>query len=507
MTQLKTFTTRQDLEKACRRVKPSLSRKLVDKVYTPLSKTNTASNTGAENQLKSLDAGVKICARKFNEWKAKADKLQKQLNQKQDDLIELKREKNALEQMFEGTNGESKKISMLEKEIEKANATSEAKMHYRLQLNFMHLRQRKNVMLIDTHMAELTSNLQAVENEMIKRTRMLGEIESSYTSAHQSYYQMCIDIGVERARREEEIMSKEMEAQNAEKMEDWRARQESSRKDFQDAIHGGNDTERDLKLLKIKEKEKELRVLRRRTEMKTNCQDSTEDIFFNIKRATGVNSLEEMLEKFSDRHDQQKRLDQEKNEAEERLDVATSKLTKSQKAFNSILSHGSGDTEVARSAIGELNEGIEDERTESKSLNSTKSRLDAVLVGLSQGGMGLYQKLLPFHSSLLGGDAPMLLRNVLASDAIGSANDTLEMLKVVQEILSKMLNIVGSIDTVVGAQQCPQKLDEKRDNLSNPNLGENNCRIQAKVSFFDINHSRFICISHRNLVLLGGKLS
>ena len=112
MTQLKTFTTRQDLEKACRRVKPGLSRKRADKVYTPLSKASAASTTGAENQLKSLDAGVKICARKFNEWKAKADKLQKQLNQKQDDLIELKREKNALGQMFEGTNGESKKISV-----------------------------------------------------------------------------------------------------------------------------------------------------------------------------------------------------------------------------------------------------------------------------------------------------------------------------------------------------------------------------------------------------------
>lgn len=119
MTQLKTFTTRQDLEKACRRVKPGLSRKRADKVYTPLSKASATSTTGAENQLKSLDAGVKICARKFNEWKAKADKLQKQLNQKQDDLIELKREKNALEQMFEGTNGNQKRFQCLRKKLKR----------------------------------------------------------------------------------------------------------------------------------------------------------------------------------------------------------------------------------------------------------------------------------------------------------------------------------------------------------------------------------------------------
>jgi len=479
-TDLKKFT-RKDLENACRRITPSQKDNGIKRQRGQVEFLPTHQVVGAESQLKSLDTGVKLCARKYNEWKAKADKLQEQLAQKRDILIELTREEDALDQMIQGNNRESKKISKLKSEISGTNNASESNLHYRLQLNYLHLRQRKNAMAVDAHMSELANTLSSSQNELARRTKMLGEIESGTSTAMNAYEQQAIEVTIERNGREQEMAGKEIEVENAQKMEAWRSSQESNRKDFQQALIGGREMEKDAKLIRIKELEGELKLLNKNSELKSNGEDSSEEAFLNIKRATGVNSLEDVVEKFTNRQVQKRRLISEKAEAEERLLSAKNKLQACHDKRSQLRSNGSGETEFSRSLLVDASEAIEEERSEGKILKSTNSRLDTVIVGLRQGGMGLYQRLLPFHTTLLDGDAP-LLNNSFTSNAIDTANDTLEMLKVAQQILSKMLDAVGGIDVV--CKQITSKPNLRRESISkieNPNLGENNCRIQAKV--------------------------
>ncbi len=478
----KTFT-RKDLEKACRKV--------------PLSKSDTVSKRkndqldliankapGAESQLKSLDAGVKVCARKFNECKANAKRLHEQLAKKQDELIELKREQDALDLMVEGNNTEAKKITKLKSDIIAVNKASEAKLHYRLMLKHMHLRQRKNSMVVDAHMSELAATVASAETEKQRCQKMLGEIDSSTAAALHEYEQVVAEAEIESAKRAQELAKKQLEVENAQMMETWRNQQESNRIDFQQALTGGHEIEKESKMKMIKELEEELKVLGKTTDMKSSGKDSSEEAFMHIKRATGVNSLEEMVEKFTSRQDQSNRLINEKIEAEERLALAKNRLQASHDQFSQLRSNGSGETELNRNLIGDVKAKIEKERAEGKILKSTNSRLDTVLVGLRQGGMGLYQRFLPFHPTLLDGDAPALNNNI-TSNAIDTANDTLEMLKVVQKILWKMLDSVGGIDMICRSKnKKASKLNSRRESISkleNPNLGENNCRIQAKV--------------------------
>ena len=478
---LKKFT-RKDLENACRRITPSKKDAGTKRQRGQVDILPTHQVVGAESQLKLLDTGVKICARKYNEWKAKADKLEGQLAQKGDALIELTREKDALDQMIQGNNREAKNISKLKSEVSATNASSESKLHYRLQLNYLNLRQRKNAITVDAHMSELANTLSSAQAEKVRRTKLLGDIESSTSTAMHEYERLALEVDVERRGREQEMNGKEIEVENAEKMETWRSNQETTRKDFQQALTGGCEMEKETKLLRINEIEKELKLLKKNSEMKSNGEDSSEEAFLNIKRATGVNSLEDMVEKFASRQVQKQRLICEKTEAEERLLLAKIKLQACHEKFSQLHSNGSGDTEFSRPLMANASEAIENERAGGKILKSTNSRLDTVLVGLRQGGMGLYQRLLPFHSTLLDGDAP-LLKDSFTSNAVDTANDTLEMLKVVQQILWKMLDSVGGIDVVCKAQ-ASSKLNLRRESLSkieNPNLGENNCRIQTTV--------------------------
>ena len=476
--------TRKDLENACRKVALSrsdaISKRQRNQIDSSIFSTNKVA--GAESQLKSLDNGVQVCARKYNECKAKANRLDDQLTMKRDELIELKRERDALDLMVQGNNKEAKKISKLKSDIVAATKASEDKLHYRLMLNHMHLRQRKNSMAVDAHMSELTATVASAESEKERCQKMLGEIESSATAALHEYEQLNAEVDIERVHREQEMSKKRLEVENAENMESWRNKQESNRIEFQQALTGGHEAEKESKLKMIGELERELKVLSKTTNMKSSGKDSSEEAFMRIKRATGVNSLEEMVEKFTSRQDQSDRLINEKKEAEERLTTAKNRLQASHDLFDQLRSNGSGETELNRNLLAEVTAKIEDEKTQAKILKSTNSRLDAVLVGLRQGGMGLYQRLLSFHPTLLDGDAPALNSNMV-SNAIDTANDTLDMLKTIQKILWKMLDSVGGIDMVGKSPKSP-KLNLRRDSMSklqNPNLGENNCRIQVKV--------------------------
>jgi len=239
--------------------------------------------------------------------------------------------------------------------------------------------------------------------------------------------------------------------------------------------------EKDKRLGSIKERESELDRLNKENETKAGAFSSLEESFAYIKRATGVNSLAEMVEKFTNHQEHRDRLLEEKREAEERLSSTKTSLEQAHEKYDQIKANGFGDTELNRQIIEDIDNSITKERVEGKVVKSTNVRLEGVLVGLRQGGMGLYQRLLPFHPTLLDGDAPNLSESATAS-AIQAAYDTLEMLKVTEQILGKMLDAVGGVQMIAGQSATENQAEVSTDRLENPNLGDNNCRIKPKSS-------------------------
>ncbi len=476
--------TRRDLENACRKSLPSRK----ESMKTQRGQIELASRkaAGAESQLKSLDAGVKMCARKYNDCKAKADRLEGQLQQKRDSLIELNRECNVLDHMVEGNNEEAKQIESLKKEIQEANTLAEDKKHYRFKLNHMYMRQRKNAITVDAHMSELASTLASAKTEKRRCQKLLAELDSSVTSSLHDYEKIEKEIQLERSNREAELATKQIEVENAEKMEEWRNDQETNRKDFQQTLVGSNQADKENKLRRIKELESELKSMSKVADMRLSGKDCSEEAFMHIKRETGVNSVEEMVEKIISRQDQSNSLLNEKIEAEERLSLAKKRLDASREAFNHLKSSGTGDTELNRNLVDSVNNDIEKERGDGKILKSINGRLDTILVGLRQGGMGLYQRLLPFHQTFLDGDHAPILNETFNKNAMDVANDTLEMLQIVQEIVVKMLHAIGGVENIVGDARSSQLKEQTPSmaKLENPNLGEHNCRIRARVSQF-----------------------
>ena len=476
---------RRELEEACRRLNPNRNdiagekRQRAQEIDLGFQK----GGNGAENQVRSLDTGVKICARKYNECKARADRLEEELANKRDETIELQREGNVLDDMVKGNNKEAKKIKKLNKDISEANIVSEAKMRYRLQLNHMHQRQRKNTITVDAHMSEMSAALSSAERERNRCLKMLGEIESGVTSALHDLDSVQQEIAVEKSKREQSLNSKKIEVANAETLEQWRNEQESNRRDFEQSLGGTYQLEKENRINLIREREEDLKKLSRDTEAKTNGHGSSEEAFMHIKRATGVNNLAEMVDKLTNYQEQRSRLQSEKKDAEDRLKSSKISLKMKEDEFTTIKANGLGeDVELNRDGIDDIKLKIEEEQAECKVLRSTNTRLEGVLVGLRQGGMGLYQRILPFHSSLLDCDAPILKESASAS-IVDVANDTLEMLNTAQQVIGKMVDVIGGVDKITKPDQgkAQHVHQESVEKFENPNLGENNCRIQPKV--------------------------
>ena len=468
--------TRSDLEKAYRKKhKASMTPRKLESLIT-----STTKSSGGESQLKSLDASVKICARKYNECKASGDRIEEQLKKKKDELLELQREKCKLDQMIAGNNNEAKAIYNLKIEIKKANEDSDKKLHYRLKLNQMHAREMTLSTGMDATINDLSRSLSAAESEKNQCQKMLAELESSLASISYTYDTLARDVGVERSNREQVLASKQLEATNAKKIEAWRSDQEVTRKGFEQEIKNSLQLERDSKLVKIKELEHELKSLSTRSDNRNIGQGSCEDEVLHIKRLTGINSIQDLVEKFTHHKDEIDRLSQEKAAVENRYDSIKSSLKMVSDEYDKLNSIGHEKGDICPVPMRDLRSNLEREKDENKVIKSAAEEMDMIILRLRQGVMGLHKRLFPFKSIFLDDED-----NVPSTTLSGTSSDSIsEMLKAVDEIISLLVHEIGGIHQATKTQLYSYSTAERESisKLENPNLGDNNCRIQVRQS-------------------------
>lgn len=443
--------TRDELQDACRRnkTKEIAAMAATRKRNVVALQNQRAAQRGADpvdtsGQLRSLDVGVKLCARKYNEAKSQADRLEDEVKSRSDELIELEREAKALHEMLEGNNADARKIDRLTSEIQQTNNCSEDTLLYRHQLNHMHQRLGKNSVNLDGHIGEMSATLSSAQKERDRSQKMLAQLESGLTCASIELDETIQDTQVVEDERNRELAIKQMEASDAGRMEEWNRQRVSSNLAMHVSLTDTNRSERERLQRTIRERLSQMKELRKAMDETAIQLTGFEESFAHVKQATGVNSLSEMVHKMSNHEENHVQLMKEKKDAEERLKSVKSALSRDQEALAQLKTNGFGTTELSREILDDIKGSISSEKTEGKIVKSTNKRLEDLLVGLRQGGIGLYNRLLPFHSTLLNGEAPKL-GEMDSTNAIQAASDTMEMISFTEKILGKMLVDIGGI--------------------------------------------------------------
>ena len=475
--------SRSELHDACRRHKAKeIAALAAARKRDALAVQNQrVSQRGAEPvdasaQMRSLDVGVKLCARKYNEAKSQADRLEEEVKSRSDELIELEREAKALHEMLEGNNADARKIARLSAEIQETNDCSEDTLLYRHKLNHMQQRLWKNSVSLDGHMGEMSATLTSAQKERDRSQKMLAELESGLTFASVELDDTIQDTRIAEDERSRELSTKRLEASDAGRMEKWNRARVNSNLAMQESLADANRTERERLQHTLREHRSELKDLSKTLEENASKLSMFEEAFTHVKQATGVNSLTEMVHKITHHEETHHQLMKEKKDAEERLKAAKTSLSKDLEALAQLKTNGFGSTELNRSILDDIKGSIVSEKTEGKIVKSTNKRLEDLLIGLRQGGIGLYNRLLPFHSTLLNGEAPKL-GEMHSTNAVQAASDTLEMISFTERVLGKMLIDIGGIRFV------DAKAEGKETGPESPGSAERtNCRVTPKVS-------------------------
>ena len=182
--------------------------------------------------------------------------------------------------------------------------------------------------------------------------------------------------------------------------------------------------------------------------------------------------------KISQHDANQRRLVKEKKEAEDRLRTVKLSLSNDQDSLQELKTSGVGDIQWNRDVLDGIHASIADEKAEVKIAYSANEKLQDLLVGIRQGSNGLFNRLLPFHSTLfIGEDAPKMGKIDL-TNATQAASDTFEMIQFVEKVLNKILLDIGGIRMV-------HKVDDaENDASSRPTTpGQDvNCRVSPKAA-------------------------
>ena len=138
------------------------------------------------------------------------------------------------------------------------------------------------------------------------------------TLAHSTPLQR--SVAVERRDRNRVISMRQNEANNAAKMEAWRVEREEMRAEFASEMRGDLSIEEERQLqTRLQAREADVEKLQKENEENTRQLNKLEEQFTQVRQATGVNSLEEMVDKFVGQEGNRNALIDERKDVEGRL--------------------------------------------------------------------------------------------------------------------------------------------------------------------------------------------
>ena len=164
---------------------------------------------------------------------------------------------------------------------------------------------------------------------------------------------------VERGERQRAMDQRKTEAEQASRMEAWRKKREIARREFASELRGDlSQEEEQLLQARLTSQKAALARIRSDHEKLQKEANALESAFVAVRQATGVNSLDEVVEKFLGQQGNRRALLQEKREAEERLGNAKRAKEEIENRFAELKASGIGSTEMNREIAEQLEREI-----------------------------------------------------------------------------------------------------------------------------------------------------
>ncbi|GBG24240.1 Ryanodine receptor 1 [Hondaea fermentalgiana] len=390
-------------------VKSGSDRRNVRTALPSMSKGNHA--PGTRGRLKSaseiLQETLNFNAKKYNDLKVACAEKETQLNQAIDELASLQVENESLRKMELHQTSDTHQLDGLEEQIDDAQALLESRLHRRSVLQHMKTRLDVNQVAFDAHIKGMEEALNASSREFEEVKLLMRQLETGNANAQEALRAASERIGRERELRNKQLAHRRQEAANAKRMEEWREKREKARMMLDAELDGDLSEEGERQLIAaVKESAAQDEELERLQRHATQAVSTYEEAFNAIREATGVRSLDEMVEKFLGQSANKQALVEEKFEVEQRQRKLKEELARVQTEFAEFKAAGIGGSELNREMYDKLDNEILEARHELKIKQGVNERLEKVLLQVRAGMLGLMGRLAPFKQVLAFEDDP-----------------------------------------------------------------------------------------------------
>mmetsp|Transcript_34937 Transcript_34937/g.65185 ORF Transcript_34937/g.65185 Transcript_34937/m.65185 type:complete len:706 (+) Transcript_34937:111-2228(+) len=449
-TKVKPITKKNELIEAVRKVAPAsvpMNPQLYHDVASNL-KTCSIDDAEVRQQLSIVEDGVNNSARKYNDLRVICDRKATELKARLDELDSLKLEHDAMVRMKTRDTHEARRIDKLKVEIEEVETQLARSIHFSRQLDHMMQRLARNKIKFDAHMNGMQDTYNAVYKEWEEIRLMRRSLDSGLSSATLKYEETAEQVRIKRHERQTLLHQRKLELKNAHRLKLWMKERAVVKMELATELRGDlTEDEEVLLRTQLKEKEEKTKRLQRANEESQRRVSLMEESFQRIKQITGMSSLDDMVDKFSVQRINKKNLEKEVSDVEQRLAEAKKLNTKAEQAFQERKSSGVGEAEINRDDTITSEEKINAARYEYKVTKAASERLDAVLVALRQGANGLLQRVQPYVSLVDAGVFELTSGgNVAGNEEMHSWTDTMDSLSTAEQVLSKMIEIIGGGD-------------------------------------------------------------
>lgn len=446
----KPIHSKKDLIDAVRRISPKTSMSSSTSSFGDIAfnlKTSIIDESDVRQQLSIVENDVNDSARRYNDLHILCDRKTQELKSRLDELESLKSEYEGLATMKKGKTQASDRISKLEDQIREVTLDIAQKTHYQRQLEHVLQRLRRNQLKFDGHLNGMEEARRGVLKEYEEVALLRRTVDAGLVRAHYIAQEAKDKLEICNKERSILLAKRRTEKKNAIHLQEWMRNRSIEKSKLATELRGDLTKEEEgLLRRQLREKEENTRKLQRANEESQKKITQMEDAFMLIKQVTGVSSLEEIVEKFSNQRINKKNLEKDVRDTEHKLADAKKMATETEDLFQDVKASGSGADDLSRELIDRMEEEITSSRNELKITKAATERLGAVLVALRQGAHGLLQRIQPYKD--LVNDSPVFELTASRVDEDDSSAETMDALSNAEQCLSKMLEVIGSASDV-----------------------------------------------------------
>lgn len=408
--------------------------------------------SSGKGEIENLQECVNIHARRYNNLKSKCEKKQAEVDRLMDELAVLDKEIDSLRKMENNDTPETVRIQELRQHIKDVEAEIEGKLFRRQQLDHMTRRLQHDEVIYEGKVREMEDALDVSKKEFEEVKSLLRDLEAKKRESIVKLQNVELELSVAAKQRERVLNERRQQASNARRMEEWRKNRESKKRSGErgtskDAGGGkDNDAEAESKTLKSGSKDEIVGNVKSQIAL---ARDMTlEEAFAEIRQATGVTTLEEMVDKFLGQKANKESLQKEKKEAEASLKTLRAEQKQVEEKYAAMKASGIGGSELNREIYDRLDDEISAARNELRKSMEANRKLEEILVSVRLGAFGLMKRLEPFSH---------LVDNQEENDMPKTGNDALDALLKSEVRLNRM------IDLVLAAERQTQQEESSRD--------------------------------------------